>query len=374
VVQAVLDLSQALARRGHRVTLLTMDAKDTPHDWQHDAMAPRIVELPAGCRHMGLLGRAGLRQAMKFAGQADVVHLHTPWAIGNRQLARRLHARRVPYVLSLHGMLDAWSMAQKPVKKRLYLSFGGRRLLQRAARLHFTAESEKAQAEPWVRSAEGRSVVVPLIVDLASYDPLPGPEPALRAFPAIHSDDPAILFLSRLHPKKGVELLISAAAILHERKVNFQLLIAGPGDDAYRAGLEAEAIRQGLRSRVQFLGMVRGREKLSLYQLARAFALPTHQENFGLVLVEALACGTPVVTTQGTDIWQELQRAGALIVERTASSLASAIESLLADPVSAARRGAQGREFVQQWLQLQHVVRQYEQLYAEVIPNERRAI
>jgi glycosyltransferase involved in cell wall biosynthesis len=371
VVQAVLDLSQALAKRGHRITLLTMDAKDAPHDWHHDASAPRIVQLPAGCGGLGLLSRAGLRRAMEFAGQADIVHLHTPWALANRQLARRLQARGIPYVLSIHGMLDAWSMAQKPLKKRIYLALGGRQFLRGAARLHFTAESEKTQAQPRVHRANGRSVVVPLIVDLSSYDFLPGPELAHRAFPAILSDRPLILFLSRLHPKKGVELLISAAAILRQRTVNFQLLIAGPGDDAYRAGLEAEADRQGVRSCVQFLGMVRGQEKLSLYQRANVFALPTHQENFGLVLIEALACGTPVVTTRGTDIWRELEDAGALIVERTAPALATAIEKLLADPAASVRLGEQGRAFVHQWLQPQRVIQQYEQLYADAIRKER---
>jgi glycosyltransferase involved in cell wall biosynthesis len=89
------------------------------------------------------------------------------------------------------------------------------------------------------------------------------------------------------------------------------------------------------------------------------------------VLIEALACGTPVVTTRGTDIWRELEDAGALIVERTAPALATAIEKLLADPAASVRRGEQGRAFVHQWLQPQRVIQQYEQLYADAIRKER---
>ena len=96
--------------------------------------------------------------------------------------------------------------------------------------------------------------------------------------------------------------------------------------------------------------MVRGRVKLSLYELADVFVLPTHQENFGLVLPEALACGTPVVTTRGTDIWRELEQAGAKIVDNRPLEIANAIKELLIDDNLRLALGEQGRSYIRNWL------------------------
>ena len=117
----------------------------------------------------------------------------------------------------------------------------------------------------------------------------------------------------------------------------------------------------------QFLGMVRGVEKLSLYQLADVFVLPTYQENFGLVLPEAMAAGTPVVTTRGTDIWRELEQAGAKIVSNSPTSIADAIEEFLSDEPQRERVGQQGREYVRHWLNHDHVTEGYEKMYRDTI-------
>ena len=367
VVQAVVDLCQAIAARGHQVTLATCDATDAHPQWlEGSGNYPRVVELPSSRLTKRLISRQGLQQYREIAQQVDLAHLHIPWRQTNLQLSRILRQESLPYIVTIHGMLDDWSMQQGALKKRAYLKLAGRSLFQHATAVHFTAKAERDQAEQWIPVGD-RAVIQCYALDLTAYDPLPGSGPALKAFPQISQEKKKVLFLSRLHPKKGVELLLGAAALLQKKRSDIQLLIAGPGEEGYVAKLNQMASDLGVSDMTHFLGMVKGSEKRSLYQLSDLFVLPTHQENFGLVLAEAMVCGTPVVTTRGTDIWQELQEAGALIADLTPESIAEKINNVLAEDDGGVQRGAKGQTYVRHWLDREHVLQGYENIYHEII-------
>ena len=367
VVQAVVDLCQAIAARGHQVTLVTCDASDTPAHWREGPGDwPTIVELPTSRLTQKLISQRGLQRFRELVQQVDVAHLHIPWRLTNVQLSRVLRDVGIPYVFTIHGMLDDWSMRQRTWKKRAYLTLVGRTVFRNATAIHCTAKGERDQARQWIPIGD-RAVVQCYALDLTAYDPLPGPEPALRSFPEIRPEKKKILYLSRLHPKKGVEVLLGAAALLRKQRSDIQLLIAGPGEENYVAQLKAMAAQLGVSDIAHFLGMVKGVEKRSLYQLSDVFVLPTHQENFGLVLAEALVCGTPVVTTRGTDIWQELQEAGARIVDLTPEAIAEGIAETMGEDDGGVQLGARGQEYVRRWLERSHVLEGYERLYRETI-------
>ncbi len=362
LVQAVLDMCQLMAVQGHRVILATLDATDVPRQWSDAGNTPEVVELEPAKWTGARVSTQGLRRFDDLLHEVDVAHLHTPWDPSNLQLSKCLVAKEIPYVVTVHGMLDDWSMRKKSLKKRVFLACGGRRLFQNATTVHFTAEAERDQALKWIPGAD-RAAIQSCAMDLSVYENLPGPEPALNQFPVIRPEREKILFLSRIHPKKGIELLLEAGAMMLDRQRPIQLLIAGPGDESYVRQLQAESRRLGIDEHTHFLGMVRGTEKLSLYQLADVFVLPTYQENFGLVLPEALACGTPVVTTRGTDIWRELEQAGATIVDNSATALTEAIEEFLNDGERRQQAGRQGKQYVNQWLDQNNVVAGYERMY-----------
>jgi len=206
-------------------------------------------------------------------------------------------------------------------------------------------------------------LVLPYLVDLEPFCTLPPVDLAREAFPQLLRDEPCVLFLSRLHPKKGVEHLIRAAGILRDQNVTCRTLIAGTGDEAYVETLKKLIVDLKLTDRVDLLGLVKGDLKLSLYQAADLFVLPTEQENFGLVLIESLACGTPVVTTRGVDIWEELQQAGAMIVEPAPAPLAESIVTLLQSPTPSAHTGAGGRKWVFIHLDPAELTSKYEAAY-----------
>ena len=345
VTRAVLDVLEVLADHGADVTLLTNDAADVPAEWSEPGR-PRVIDLgPLNVRG-GRLDAPQLRRVGEAIQHADAVHLHGVWEAANAQVAAVAFKLRVPYVLSTHGMLDDWSMNQslaKRLKKEAYLRTVGRRFVGRAAAVHCTAEDERRQVAPRLR---GRPVIVlPYAVDLDPFRDLPGPAEA-RAKLLPESSATWLLFLSRIHPKKQLDKLIDALALLRKDGRDVRLAVAGTGEEAYGKQLQERAKDAGVSEQIAWLGLVTGTAKVSLYEAADVFVLPTSQENFGLVLTESLACGTPVVTTRGTDIWREVEAAGGVVTTAEPADLAAAISTLLDDPNELAERGRRGRAWV----------------------------
>jgi glycosyltransferase involved in cell wall biosynthesis len=370
VVRALLDMCLAMAERGHHVTLLTFDRGDVPEDWDGRDGRPALVAMPRAGLPTRPVGRAAARAATQRIAEADIVHFHGIWDPACRQFAAICRRRGVPYVVSIHGMLDDWCMAQKSAKKKLYLATGGRRFIENAAAVHCTAEAELEQSRKWY--PRGRGVVVPLLFDLDSFREPPGDGPARRAFPQAFERPTMVLFLSRIHEKKGLEILIEAGATLRKRSIDTTIAIAGTGEEHYVARLRALAHRSGMGDRVHFLGFASGVEKVSLYQAADVFALPTSQENWGFVSLEALACGTPVLTTRGVDIWPELEASGgARIVDATPEAFAEAIADQLADDALRRSMGERGRAWVLEELTSDRVIDRYEEMYRLGVDDSR---
>ncbi|HRQ73184.1 MAG TPA: glycosyltransferase [Phycisphaerales bacterium] len=366
-VRGVLDLSAALHARGHRVTILTCDAADAPDEWKHDDGAvPRLRTLPPAGLLGGLFTPAQTRRLADALRESDVVHLHGVWTPSNTQVAAACRRAGIPYVWSIRGTLDDWCMGERALKKRLFLAAGASRALAGAAAIHLTAEDELRQAGRWFPRELG--VVIPNLLDLEPFRSLPGPGPAREQFPQIDPARPTVLFLSRVHYKKGVPLLIDAAADLIASGTDLTVLIAGNAEEAYLDRLRAHVARRGVESRVHLIGFVSGTLKLSLYQAADLFVLPTSQENFGFVLFESLACATPLVTTRGVDTWPELvESGGGVIVDASAPAISDAIRDLLADRSRLRSMGEAGRRWVFDRLEPGAILARFEAMYALAI-------
>ena len=205
-------------RAGHEVTLVAYDSPDVPSDWNGQNGKPKVAWIPAAFRSNFFVPHQAVRIWRDLLAGGGVAHLHCPWTASNIQMSRVARRLGVPYIVSIHGMLDDWSMSQGGLKKRLFLSVGGRRYMRAANRLHYTAAAEREQAERWVPGST--AAVLPYLVDLAPFQSLPGQEPARAAFAALGGDEPKLLFLSRLHEQKGVHLLIEAAALLRQKGRN----------------------------------------------------------------------------------------------------------------------------------------------------------
>ncbi len=344
---ACLRLAQGLADEGDQVTIASADPREGISVVDPDRVG--LALWPRDGHSDELLDHE--------ITKADVIHLHGVWDPVLRDAAARCRRAGKPYVLTPHGMLSTWPMAQKAWRKRLYLATSGRALLNGAHTIHLTANAEQDQASRWV--PREKTWVAPLVNDLSTYlgagfDPSGCPE-----IPNRPADAPMALFLSRLHPKKGPDRAIAALPLIPR----LHLALAGRDDPAYRAELSAMAQRLGVTDRIHWVGEVTEAEKIQLYQDVDFFWLPTHQENFGQVLVEAMAVNCPVVVTQGTDIWAKLQEGGAVIVEPDPASMAAAINPLLDAPAELKQRGLRGRPFVRGWLDPAACVQPYRELY-----------
>lgn len=369
VVRAVLDLCAGLAGAGHDVRVMCFDDTDLPKAWtQGGPLIPKAIRLnwPEGAKPVRRLRKEDLLRAEGVIAGARALHLHGPWEATNPQLAEIALRREVPYVVSIHGMMDDWTIRQgHRWLKRLYLAFKGRRFLRLASCVLCTAEAELMQARKWLRGA--RTEVLPLLVDLEPYRNPPDARATRAMLSRVPGDGPLVLFLSRLHPKKGVEHLLRAAARLWREGRRFRLAIAGGADahaPEYEGAMRALAHELGIGDRAAFLGLVVGSEKTALMRSARVMVLPTSQENWGFVPIESLALGRPVVTTKGVDIWPELENSGgALIVGQNAEEIAGAIRRLIEDEALADEMGSKGREWVMRGLDPRAVLARYEDLY-----------
>jgi len=250
----------------------------------------------------------------------NVVHLHALFSFTTTVGARAARRHGVPYVIRPLGTLEAWSLAhRRPWLKQLSLRVIEAPLLRDAAAVHFTSEEEARQS-----AATGiamRGVVIPLGVDVPASLPVrdrSGPE-ALR-----------VLYLSRLAPKKNLEALLEACALLRREGTNVHLSIAGDGEPAYSQALRDRAAALGIAGDVEWLGRVQGDAKGQAFESADVFALPSHSENFGIAAAEAIAYGLPCVLGRGVAIARDIHDAGAgMAVEPSAANVAAALKHMI---------------------------------------------
>lgn len=277
----------------------------------------------------------GLRAA---ARDCDALVVHGIWQF--HALAGRLaaEAAAVPLFVMPHGMLDPWDARSHPlkqIKKRLYWRLFERAGAVAARRILFTCDEERriAQAAFLAGIDPGKLAVAGLGIE----EPPPPPS-ALAARDGRH-----LLFLGRIDPKKALDVVIGGFARLAASHPQLRLTLAGPGDAAYLAGLRQLAERLGVAGRIAWPGMVRGDAKWSLLRQADLFVLPSHQENFGIAVVEALACATPVLISRQVNIWREIVASGGGLacdadVESFAAGLADWLDGGLGEAANAAAR------------------------------------
>lgn len=271
----------------------------------------------------------------------DVVHVHAVFNHACVAAAAACRSAAVPYVIRPLGTLDPWSMRQKPVRKRVFWSLSGRKMLERSAAVHYTAEAEKEATEKFLGMNHGR--VIPLGVEAENTAPSNG---VAHYFPAL-GDQRYVLFLSRLDPKKGLDLLIESFVSLVRRPEygSWRLVIAGDGPHEYVTMLKEKAANS---HRIIFAGWVEGEAKEALLRHASLLALPSRQENFGFCLLEAMARGVPVLLSPQVNLAREIDAADAgWIVER--AELTAGLAAALADESLRARRGKAAQVFAQRY-------------------------
>ena len=261
--------------------------------------------------------RRGLPQCIRTLAQShDVVVVHGIWNYHAFATWRALHGTGIPYYVYTHGMLDPWFRRNYPIKhlkKWAYWPWADYRVLRDATAVLFTSEQERMLARQsfWLYSA--REKVVNYGTSIPEGHPDEQRSMFLEQYSHLHGKR-ILLFLSRIHPKKGLDLLIEAFASIAAADCHLHLVIAGPDQTGWQARLQQRVAALGLDDRVSWLGMLSGSLKWGAFRSAELFCLPSHQENFGIVVAEALACGLPVMLAKPVNISREVAEAGAGLV------------------------------------------------------------
>jgi glycosyltransferase involved in cell wall biosynthesis len=247
------------------------------------------------------------------ADEYDAVIVEGLWQYVGFAAWRALAGTATPYFVFTHGMLDPWfkrSYPMKHLKKWLYWPWAEYRVLRDARKVIFTCEEERLLARESFRLYKVKEAVTAYGVENppANKDALI--TKFLKTHPQLHGKRIA-LYLSRIHVKKGCDLLIEAFAKVAERDVNLHLVIAGPDQNDWVPKLKAQAESFGIAHRITWPGMLQDELKWGAFYAAEVFCLPSHQENFGIVVAEALACGKPVLISNKVNIWREIETGGA---------------------------------------------------------------
>jgi|688.fasta_scaffold03483_6 glycosyltransferase involved in cell wall biosynthesis len=372
----VVPLSEAQACLGHAVCVMHV------RKGNEILVEPRPDLVTSLCfaetPPMGHLGPSlGLARALRrHIASFDVVHLHAIWNFPTWYGMRRALHSRVPFIVAPQGSLEPWAYAHGGRLRRLWAQRLELPLLARSTRLQALTTTEADQM-----AAFGLNVPMALLPNgvekhWLECTPRPG---ALAARLHLPPGSRTLLFLSRLHPKKGLDLLLKAFAA--SLPTNLVLVVAGSdAGSGYGEQLRALAGSLGIANRCFFLGEVKGEQKRALFQGADAFALPSHSEGLPVAVLEAMASALPVLITPGCNLPQVAEARAGLVVPAETGCLATGLTALFADEGSLRAMGARGRDLVRThftWPQIANAsisIYTEMQFYAEIEKNREHAI
>ena len=351
----VLGLSSALAAQGMEVTILTTDSNgdsgqvplDVPLNTaaEQDGYQVRYFHCSPFRRYKFSVEL--LRWLSTNSSEFDIAHIHALFSPISTAAATVARYKKLPYILRPLGTLDPADLRKKKQLKKLYAALLERHNLVGAAAIHFTSNQEAKISERF--GTQTPDLVIPLGVQPPQQGLVRG-----RAEFGISDDQLLVLFMSRIDPKKGLDLLIPALEKLlvgaHNSipLPNFHLVLAGtnPQDPNYEKAIQQQIKDSTLATCTTITGFVTGEIKTALLQEADLFVLPSYYENFGIAVAEAMVAGTPVVISDQVHIWEEVQGAEAgWVCACDVGDLVTTLGEALRDAGELRRRGANAQDY-----------------------------
>jgi len=307
---------------------------------------------------------ARLRTEASYDGCDLVCHSHGVWSFINHGLAAAARAEQIPLIVSPHGMLLRYARRHKALRKTIAWQLYQARDLERAHIIHVTSQDERVAVEK--AGVRGPFAVIPFGVNLSDVE-------ARGDMPATTSHASAqvrtLLFLGRLHPIKNIDSLIEAFA--RAKLSNWRLRIVGPDDGGYRETLRRLAQNLGIGELVSFEDTIFGEAKAQLFEETDVLALPSHSENFGVVVAESLASGTPAIASTGTP-WSSLESQGCgWWIVPTPDNLATTLSAAsLVTPKELRAMGMRGRNYVRTHLTWPRCTQRMAKLYCDLVTQD----
>lgn len=372
----ILGLCRGLARRGHQVTLIATNADgktvlDVPLGVPTLQEGVEVYFYPVQISILGNLFSISMAAALKcHVAQSDIVLIHSIYRFTSTMAAYYCRKYNVPYILRPHGTLDPFLV----YRRRRFLKWAYINLFERinfkfAAAIQYSCQMEEIVARSFIVTA-APSIVILEGIDLKEYATLP-PRGILRArYPELVNKT-LILFLGRFHQKKGLELLIDAFSLVASRYPNVHLVLAGSGDQDYTKHITQRLNDVELAHRSTITGQLDDDEKLAVLADADIFALSSHGENFGLAVVEAMACGLPVLISDKVGIGSDVAEYEAGIVTPCdPNQIADAMGMMVNDFGLRIMLGRNGKKLVKERFSIDIMAEKMEAEYQALCVND----
>ena len=352
------ELCRALARTGADVTLFATNLGeigswlpwklpsllDVPLDEMVPDSGVGVKYFPVQWPYRFATSMTMARALRSTIPSVDIVHIHSLYRFPGLAAGHYSQRFGIPYIVTPHGSLSPYHLGRRRDRKQLYQRLVQQKFLNRASAIQFTTQDELELAKPIGIQAPG--FVVPAAVNVDEYSRLPRPGAFTDAYPRTRGKQ-LVSFTGRLAPQKGLDLLISAFAIVRERHPTAHLVLAGPDEENYERLVRKWLFECGVAECVTLTGLLQGDQLLSLLASTEVWVMPSRYESFGLAVVEAMASGLPIVISDKVGIHNEVLEAKAgLVVPLDVGRIAGAISALLDDEKLRLRLGAAGRRLV----------------------------
>lgn len=372
-VQAVTQLCQELNNQGVETAIAT-----TTIDHDKTCVIPDSVPvysfprefdsfLPAQfafSRQMNLWFKSHLKDF-------QLLHVHYLFSYPSTIACRYADKYKIPYILTPEGMLSRECLKRSALKKKFYISFIEKNNLVNASAIHFICEEEMRNARIRDLKLENRYIVQPYGLNFDKFGSLKDFKGVFRKKYNLTEDKKIILFLSRLDPIKGLDLLIPGLKILSEKRNDFIFVLAGAGNKNYEKAIHAMLHKSGLREVTILTGFIGGNEKLSAFADADIFILPSYHENFGMVAVEAMAAGLPIVISNKVGIHELVERSRAgIITELSGEKIVSALNTLLSDDGLRVKMGRWASCLARDNFDIKKIARKTQEIYLRLISDK----
>lgn len=360
-------LAKALARKKVYISIFGLNSKNETRELAQDNFL-KTYALPEDKSQIGKLWpfySSALTKALaERIPENDLIHIHEIWHYPCYIAYKNAKKTSKPYVVTIHGELEPWCVDHKALKKKIYWSLIQKRILNAASAIQAITKEEAEGIRAFGISAP--IVVIPNGIEPMDFQSLPSREELERLYPDLVGKK-VLLFLGRIHQKKGLDILAKAFGQIAGNRSDLHLLIVGPDNDDYRNQVEKLLESMEVLDKTTFAGMLTEREKLAALSRADICAIPSYSDVRTIVALEAMACGVPLVITRQCHFPEVAEANAGIVIEPNSDQLADALNRLIDDPKLCKEMGENGRRLVMENFTWDKIADKMIQLYEIVL-------
>jgi len=369
--KSVTELVEALAHQGIEVDMVTTNADTnrqlevTLQTWIPQG-SYRIQYFPYWHVHDYKISPSLTRWLIKNVANYDIVMTHANFSYISSVANWICRSQKVPYVMNPHGMLEPWALSYKAWKKRFYYTWFEQPALQNASAIRVLASRE-------IDNVKQLHIDTPLMlapngIHCEDFETLPNPQIFLQAFPKTQQKS-LILFMGRIDPKKGLDLLAKAFAQVHAVFPQTHLVVAGPDNTRFLSTVQGYFKEAGCLDSVTFTGILTGELKFAAFAAADVYIAPSYSEGFSMSVLEGMASSLPCVITTACNFPEATAANAAIVVEIDSEAIANALLRCLNHPDEAKAMGDRARQFILENYTWDKIAVQMKQVYIDILKN-----